>query len=202
MQDPSTRARTQICLVSKSGTDSDLVRRAVAAAQEGSSEAIHFLYVRYAPEVLRCIRRLVGDEYEAEDITQNVFIKLMSVIGQYEPRGDVPFSAWILRVARNAAFDHMRGHRSTPYDELPISDDERGRISHERGRDLRQALAALPPEQRDVLILRHVLGLSPVEIASMLGKTESSVHGLHHRGRVTLQATLVDLGAAPVVAAQ
>jgi len=81
-----------------------------------------------------------------------------------------------------------------------LRDDESGRLSHERGHDLRQALETLPGEQREVLILRHIVGLSPVEIADVLGKTESSVHGLHHRGRLSLKTALQDLGAAPVVA--
>jgi RNA polymerase sigma-70 factor, ECF subfamily len=181
------------------GADSSLVRQAVARAQEGDREALHFIYVRYTPEVLRCVRRLVKDDYEAEDITHNVFLKLMSAIGKYEPR-EVPFAAWILRVARNAALDHLRARRTTPSDEVRVEDDERGRISHERGQDLRQALEDLPPEQRDVLILRHIVGLSPTEIASVLKKTESSVHGLHHRGRLSLQSSLQERGATPVVA--
>ena len=181
------------------GCDSAVVREAVRRAQAGSDEALHFLYVRYAPDVLRYVSRLVQDHHEAEDITQNVFMKLMGVIGSYEPRG-VPFAAWILRVARNAALDYLRTRRAIPYEEVRIQDDECGRISHERGRDLRQALEGLPTEQRDVLVLRHIVGLSPVEIASILGKTESSVHGLHHRGRLSLQLSLQQLGATPVVA--
>jgi len=199
MQYSSSRFAGSARLTPKASTDSEVVQKAIEAAQEGSSEALHFLYVRYAPGVLRCVRNLVQDDYEAEDITQNVFIKLMSILPKYEQRADVPFSAWILRVARNASLDHMRARRSIPCDEIAATDDERGHIRHERGRDLRQALESLPAEQRDVLILRHVVGLSPVEIASMLGKTESSVHGLHHRGRQALQTTLADLGAAPVV---
>jgi RNA polymerase sigma-70 factor, ECF subfamily len=181
------------------GRDSAIVRKAVARAQEGDQEALHFLYVRYAPDVLRYVRSFVGDHYEAEDITQNVFVKLMAVIGKYEPR-EVPFAAWILRVARNAALDYLRARRATPCEDVRVQDDERGRVGRERGHDLREALEQLPEEQRDVLILRHILGLSPVEIADVLGKTESSVHGLHHRGRLSLQSSLRDLGAAPVVA--
>jgi RNA polymerase sigma-70 factor (ECF subfamily) len=179
--------------------DSQMVKRAVLRAQQGDREGIHFLYTRYAPDVLRYVRSFVNDHHEAEDITQNVFIKLISVIGKYEAR-EVPFTAWILRVARNAALDHMRARRATPCEDIRVQDDERGRLSHERGHDLRQALETLPGEQREVLILRHIVGLSPVEIADVLGKTESSVHGLHHRGRISLKTALEDLGAAPVVA--
>jgi RNA polymerase sigma-70 factor (ECF subfamily) len=180
--------------------DSRLVLAAVAHAQKGDMEAIHFLYVRYADDVLRYVNSFVHDHHEAEDITQNVFAKLIHAISKYEQRA-VPFTAWILRVARNAALDHMRARRATPCEEVRLEDDGRSLIASERGRDLRQALAGLPEDQREVLVLRHVVGLSPTEIATTLGRSESSVHGLHHRGRRTLQSTLQDLGAAPVVAA-
>jgi RNA polymerase sigma-70 factor (ECF subfamily) len=185
--------------VDTAAIDSQMVKRAVVRAQQGDREGLHFLYTRYSPDVLRYVRSFVHDHHEAEDITQNVFVKLMTVIGKYEAR-EVPFTAWILRVARNAALDHMRARRATPCEDIRLQDDERGRLSHERGHDLRQALDTLPGEQREVLILRHIVGLSPVEIADVLGKTESSVHGLHHRGRLSLKTALQDLGAAPVVA--
>ncbi len=163
-------------------------------------EGLHFLYVRYAPDVLRFVNSFVHDEHEAEDITQNVFAKLITAIGKYEQR-EVPFTAWILRVARNAALDHMRARRAIPTEDVRVADAGQRQVSKERGRDLRQALEQLPEDQREVLVLRHIVGLSPVEIADALGKTESSVHGLHHRGRRTLRTNLVALGAAPVVAA-
>jgi RNA polymerase sigma-70 factor, ECF subfamily len=178
--------------------DSALVRKSIAKAKEGNRDGLHFLYVRYAPEVQRAVRTVVKDEHEAEDITQAVFLKLMSSIGRYEPR-EVPFSAWIARVARNAALDHLRARRATPVEVVRLRDDERGRLRHERSSDLRRALELLPSEQREVLILRHLVGLSPAEIATTLGRTESSVHGLHHRGRHALQISLRGLGAAPVV---
>jgi RNA polymerase sigma-70 factor (ECF subfamily) len=178
--------------------DSPFIRAAIFRAQEGDTEALHLLYVRYSPDVFRFVKSLVRDHHEAEDITQNVFVKLKFVIGKYEPR-DVPFVAWVLRVARNVALDHLRARRAVPVEEVRLRDQEHKRISHERSKDLRQALERLPGEQREVLMLRHIAGLSPVEIASTLGKTENSVHGLLHRGRVSMQASLRELGAAPVV---
>ncbi len=179
--------------------DSRLVMAAVSRAQKGDMEAMHFLYVRYADDVLRYVNSFVHDHHEAEDITQNVFAKLMTAIKKYEQR-EVPFTAWILRVARNAALDQMRARRATPCEEVRLEDDGRSQVASERGRDLRQALERLPEDQREVLVLRHIVGLSPTEIAATLGKTESSVHGLHHRGRRTLKSALQDLGAAPIVA--
>lgn len=182
------------------GRDTRLVQRAVERAQAGDGEGLHFLYVRFAPDVQRYVASFVRDNHEAEDITQNVFAKLMTAIRKYEQR-EVPFAAWILRVARNAALDHMRAKRAIPTEEVRLADNGSAQTSIDRGRDLRQALEGLPEEQREVLVLRHIIGLSPTEIATTLGKSESSVHGLHHRGRRTLKASLVSLGAGPMVAA-
>ncbi len=179
--------------------DTALVRRAIAGAKDGDMEALHFLYVRYAEDVQRYVGSFIKDQHQAEDICQDVFLKLMRVIGKYEPR-EVPFTAWILRVARNATLDYMRSQRMTPCEEIHLQDDERGQIAHERCGALRAALNELPLEQREVLVLRHIVGLSPVEIATVLGKTESSVHGLHHRGRSSFRNALREHGAAPVVA--
>jgi RNA polymerase sigma-70 factor (ECF subfamily) len=179
-------------------SDTRTVRVAIERAQRGDMDALDFLYVRYSDEVLRFVKSLVKDQHEAEDITQNVFVKLIGAIGKYEPR-EVPFAAWILRVARNCALDFLRSRRALPAEEIEIQGDH-GHVGQERRRDIRHALDELPKEQRDVLILRHILGLSPVEIAGIMGKTESSIHGLHHRGRLNLQGALVELEATPVVA--
>src|SRR5262245_47673858 len=178
-----------------------LTQQAVARAQAGDAEGLHYLYVRYADDVLRYVTSVVRDHHEAEDITQNVFAKLMTAIKKYEQR-KVPFDAWIVRVARNAALDHLRAKRAIPTEEVRVVDTGRAQTGLDRGRALRQALEDLPPEQREVLVLRHIVGLSPGEIAGTLDKTESSVHGLHHRGRSSLRASLVELDAAPVVAAR
>jgi RNA polymerase sigma-70 factor (ECF subfamily) len=179
------------------GTGS-LTQEAVTRAKAGNSEGLHYLYVRYADDVRRFINGLVRDQYEAEDITQNVFAKLITAIKKYEERA-VPFDAWILRVARNAALDHLRAKRAIPTEEVRLTDTGRAQTALDRGRALREALEALPEDQREVLVLRHIVGLSPVEIADTLEKSESSVHGLHHRGRRALRTNLTDLGAAPVV---
>jgi RNA polymerase sigma-70 factor (ECF subfamily) len=176
-----------------------LVQQAIERAKAGDSEGLHFLYVRYAPDVQRYIASFVRDQHEAEDITQNVFAKLMTAIRKYEQR-DVPFAAWIMRVSRNAALDHMRSRRAVPTEEVRVTDDNHAQTSTDLSRDLRRALEDLPEDQREVLILRHIAGLSPLEIAATLQKSESSVHGLHHRGRRALQTNLTELGAAPVVA--
>lgn len=180
-------------------SDTRLVQRAVRRAQGGDMDALHFLFVRYAPDLTRFVRSIVNDSHEAEDIVQNVFAKLITQIGKYRQQ-EVPFTAWILRVTRNAALDHIRVKRAIPTEELRVTDNDSAQVGRERGRDLRHALSLLPTDQREVLVLRHIVGLSPIEIADTLGKSESSVHGLHHRGRSTLRSSLRQLGAAPVVA--
>jgi RNA polymerase sigma-70 factor (ECF subfamily) len=173
--------------------DSRILQHALLRARSGDPEGLFYLYVRYSDQVLRYVSSFIGDPLEAEDITQNVFAKLMTAIKKYE-QDEIPFDAWILRVARNAALDHLRAKRSIPTEEVGLVDTDRAQSGLDRGRALRQALEELPEDQREVLVLRHIVGLSPVEIAGTLDKTESSVHGLHHRGRRTLRESLVSLG--------
>jgi RNA polymerase sigma-70 factor, ECF subfamily len=179
----------------------DAVARAIVRAKQGDQDAIRFLYVRYADNVYGFVSSIVRDEHEAEDVTQHVFAKLLTVLPRYEPR-DVPFSAWILRVARNVAVDHMRQRRAVPCEDVwdagERSDDD---VRHERSMSLRDALATLPDEQREVIVLRHLVGLSPGEIGRRLGRSEPSIHGLHHRGRGALRTALSDCELAPAVSA-
>ena len=176
-----------------------MVLRAVAAAKAGDISALHFLYVRYADDVRGYVQSILREPHDAEDITQNIFAKLPKAILKYEQR-EVPFAAWLLRVARNAAFDYMRARRLVPCEEVRASDDGHEQIGFDRSRCLREALERLPEEQREVLVLRHIAGLSPGEIAERLDKSEGSVHGLHHRGRGALREALIELEAAPVTA--
>jgi RNA polymerase sigma-70 factor (ECF subfamily) len=178
--------------------DQTLVSRAVRRAQAGDRDAFSFLYARFADDICRYARSIVHDHHEAEDVTQQVFAKLMGVIGKYHER-DVPFLAWMLRVTRNVALDHRRRQRPIPVEEVRESDrDTRLRAGPDRVDELTEALSMLPPAQREVLVLRHVAGLTPGEIADLTEKSEGSIHGLHHRGRRALIAELTTRGAAPV----
>jgi RNA polymerase sigma-70 factor, ECF subfamily len=172
------------------------VRLAIARAKEGDREALRLLYIRYSDNVYGYVRSIVRDDKEAEDLTQQVFMKLITVIVKYQDYG-VPFSGWLLRLARNVALDHLRRRRPTPTEDVLGADSHDDDDARERARDLQVALASLPDEQRNVMIMRHVVGLSPPEIAEQMGRSESSVHGLHHRGRRALQQELSRLGSAP-----
>jgi RNA polymerase sigma-70 factor (ECF subfamily) len=178
-----------------------LVSLAVAKAKLGDRDAFAFLYARFADDVCRYANSIVRNSHDAEDVTQQVFAKLFAVIGSYEQR-EVPFLAWMLRVTRNAAVDQLRRRRSIPVAEI------RGSVSDSAGeslssiRALRAALGQLPHAQREVLVLRHLAGLSPREIALRTGRSEGAVNGLHHRGRKALIADLLGRGVAPVTAAR
>ena len=178
-----------------------LVSRAVTRAKQGDRDAVRFLYLRYADNVYGYVRTIVRDHHDAEDVTQQVFAKLMTAISKYEQRG-VPFVAWLLRMAHNVAVDAIRARRTTPAEEIFGPNDAVCEEASERARSLRAALAALPEDQRQVVVLRHVLGLSPVEIAEQLGRTNSSVYGLHHRGRRALCAELERLDSTPLTSAR
>jgi RNA polymerase sigma-70 factor (ECF subfamily) len=172
------------------------VSLAVARGKQGDNDAIHYLYVRYAHNIYGYVRSIVRDDHDAEDVTQHVFAKLMTVLQKYDERG-VPFFAWLLRLAHNAAIDHLRGRRATPAEEVFGADARGDEEGMDRSQNLRDALRTLPDEQRSVVLLRHVVGLTPGEIASAMGRSESSIHGLHHRGRRALQSELTRREAGP-----
>jgi RNA polymerase sigma-70 factor (ECF subfamily) len=129
-------------------------------------------------------------------VTQQVFAKLLTQLPHYRPR-QAPFRAWVLRVAHNVAIDHLRRCRSFPCEEVRSPHDRVDESGRECRASLREVLSSLPAAQRDVLVLRHLVGLSPEEIAVRLGRSVKSVHGLHHRGRTAARTALYDLGAAP-----
>jgi RNA polymerase sigma-70 factor (ECF subfamily) len=179
------------------GGEAELVG-AIAKAKAGENEGYRYLYSRYSDNIFSYVRQIVHDDHDAEDITQQVFAKLFTAIKRYEPRS-VPFSAWILRVARNAAIDHIRSDRLIPCEEVRGADQLADEVSDERRRSLTDALGLLPRAQREVVVMRHLVGLTPSEIAGRLGKSESAIHGLHHRGRRSLQRELVKSGSAPAL---
>ena len=171
------------------------VRMAVKLAKGGDRDALQYLYTVYSNNIYGYVRSIVHDEHEAEDVTQHVFAKLMTAIVKYDDRG-VPFFAWLLRLARNLAIDHLRANRVTPT-ETVLDPDTSATIDLDQAETVREALATLPDEQRRVVLMRHVIGLSPGEIAEQMGRSEGSIHGLHHRGRRALQRELQRLDSTP-----
>jgi len=187
----------------KAKLDSDLregeLAGAIARARQGDRAAVRYLYLRYADNVYGYARSIVRDEHDAEDVTQHVFARLMTALDRYEQRA-VPFSAWLLRITHNAAIDHMR-RRLVVCEEPHAVDEGDENRSHELTHTLRSALEELPEVQRQVVVMRHMGGYSPGEIALALDRSEDAVHGLHHRGRRALREALTRAGAAPMAAA-
>ncbi len=191
------RARTE--RVRACTADEDGSRRLVALATEGDEEALQLLCARYSPRVYSFLLPIIRDQHETEDVTQLVFIRLLAKLHLYRP-GQASFESWLMKVARNVALDHLRRRRAIPSEMV-----ERGEAGGAAGaglaRSLLDAIDSLPADQRSVVILRHVVGLSPGEIATRLGRTEPSVHGLHNRARSALRAKLCELDCLPSVSA-
>jgi RNA polymerase sigma-70 factor (ECF subfamily) len=183
---------------SSPASGNEFVAVAVARAREGDSDAQRLLYLRYAGDVYAFVCSLVNDEHAAEDITQSVFARLPTRLRRYEPCAS-PFGAWLVSVARNASIDYMRIRRPVPTEQVldpGIADED---VSRDRLQSLREALAFLPEDQREVVVLRFVVGLSPVEVSERLGRSEQSVNALQHRGRRRLREGLTRRDAAPTV---
>jgi RNA polymerase sigma-70 factor (ECF subfamily) len=171
---------------------------AVVRAREGDADAQRLLYLRYANGVYTFVCSIVRDEHAAEDITQTIFARLPARLQRYEPRA-IPFGAWLVSVARNASIDYMRAQRAVPCEQVRDPETADLDVSRDRLQALRAALAVLPKDQREVLTLRFVVGLSPVEVAERLGRTELSINALQHRGRRRLREELSRREAAPRV---
>ncbi len=182
--------------------DQSLARRARA----GDRQALADLYERYRKRLFGFLMRSAGERAAAEDLFQEVWVKAIQAIGSYDTaRGT--FRAWLFRIAANAAVDRARreavrttGKWDPPnaefaegmIDELPAAGvgPERESASRETGVAIAEALAALPPEQRAALLLRHQQGLSYTEIAIAVGVPEGTAKTRVHRAVESLRATL------------
>lgn len=172
-------------------TTNDLVER----ARSGDGAAFAALYDVFAPRVYRFFRFRVASAEAAEDLTQRVFVKMIEQLPNYEPRG-IPFAAWLFRVARNAWIDEERtSHPAVAIDALAesatVADGPHelaaAAIESEM---LRGAIAALPPDQREVIACRFFAGLSCRETAAQMGRSEGSVRVIQHRAMAALRRLL------------
>lgn len=177
-----------------------LVLAAVELARAGEEDGLRLLYLLYADDVYGSVLTVVRDTHDAEDIASDVFARLPRALRSYVP-GPAPFGAWLLRVARNAALDHLRAQRTIPLAEVHAIDEPADDVAHERLEALRTALAALPTDQREVMLLRLIAGLTPAEIAVRMNRSEDAVHALQHRARRRLRRELAVLGSAPTARA-
>ncbi len=172
--------------------------RLMLAFRDGDRRAFEALFARYTPRVLTFLTRMVRDRARAEELTQDVFVRIYNAAGRYEAKAR--FSTWIFGIAHNLALNELaRAHRryeqgSDELAELPAADPAPGadeQLSAERTRkQLERALAKLPERQRAALLLRSEQGLGYEEIAQALDTSVSSVKSLIHRARETLLAEL------------
>lgn len=159
----------------------------VLQAQAGNPDAFARLYDACVERVYRYIYFRVTDDETAEDITSQVFIKAWENLDRYKIRKS-PFISWLYRIARNAVIDHYRTRKETlaleEVSPVQVSADESldevlemQFVSHE----LRLAMQQLTEEQRQVLILKFVDGLSTPEITKLMGKRQGAVRALQMR---------------------
>jgi RNA polymerase sigma-70 factor (ECF subfamily) len=177
-----------------------LVPAAAVRARDGDDDALRLLFLLYADNVYGYVLAIVRDEHDAEDITSEVFSRLPRALTRYQS-GATPFAAWLLRVARNAALDHLRAQRSVPRAEVHAVTEAAEPPGRERLADLRAALAGLPADQRQVMLMRLVAGMTPGEVAEELGRSVDAIHALQHRARRRLRRELTKQGWAPRLAA-
>lgn len=169
-----------------------LVRR----AQQQDGQAFGELYALYARKVYSYLYyHLKGRSQEAEDLTADVFVKVFEKIGSYEFRG-APFSAWLFRIAHNHLVDHVRSRprqQLVPLEaiaELPETASLQELDRRLTVEQLKRALARLTPEQRQVVVLRFVEGLSTAETAQAVARSDDAVKKLQARGLATLKRVL------------
>ncbi len=166
----------------------------VERAQAGDLAACGAIYDAFAPRVYRYFRfRAPADE--AEDLMQRVFLKVVEQLPSYRNTGS-PFAAWLFRVARNTWIDAGRTNRPA----LPLEvaagqpsdtgDPERESLATLDGEQLRKTVGTLPGEQREVIVYRFFAGMSSIEIAALMGKSEGSVRALQFRAIENLRRRL------------
>lgn len=178
-------------------------RRLLASARSGDRRALRALLDRLAGPVYRFGRGFCGDSPDAEDVAQVVLSALARKLKDF--RGESSLSTWAYIVARNACIRQRRaavrdrgriesldgGGRAAA---LAIADPAADPTRHAERRELRrllqQAIAALPPIQRETLVLRDVEGLSAPEVARILGIQERAVKSRLHRARLAVREAI------------
>jgi len=184
-------------------SDTELARQ----ARRGDRRALESLYDRHKGPLLGYLRKTMASAAAADDLFQEVWIKVMQALPSYKPSGD-SIRPWLFRIATNAAVDRIRreNRRRGPELDSPVADgsDERkiDRVVDEGpspeqigigasiGRDLDRVLQQLPERQRSAILLRHQQGMRYHEIGHALGIPEGTAKTLVHRGVTALRRKL------------
>ena len=174
-------------------SDVDLeLPRVIAQAQTGDPGAFGELYAKYAGLILRYLYVRVRDQEGAQDLTQEVFVRVIKGIGGFEYRGEKSFLGWLYTIANNVLIGQARRKRavSTPLDESIEIIDPRGQeevLSIYDRVALQQAMSQLTADQQQVLTLKFFADMTNNEIATLIGRSEGAVKALQHRALQSLQ---------------
>jgi RNA polymerase sigma-70 factor (ECF subfamily) len=172
--------------------EESLVRR----AQQQDQEALSEIFEIYFDRLYSYMASRIGNRAEAEDMTQQVFLKVLQSLPRYRWRG-MPFSAWLFRIARNLVIDYHRGQgraRTVPLETALCRDsDDPVQIAEQRLtlEEVNQALSQLSESQQDVIRLRFAGELSVAEVAGIMGKSEGAIKALQHSAMVALRRVLL-----------
>jgi RNA polymerase sigma-70 factor, ECF subfamily len=157
----------------------------VRAAQRGSTEAFAELFRRHWPRAHRAAWLVVHDATAAEDVAREAFLAAVRALDRFDRRR--PFGPWLHRIVVNRAIDYARARELR----REVGDGGVEPAAFDRadapGDDVVAALSALPPDQRAVIVMRHLLGFTPGEIASALGLPRGTVNSRLRRGLDGLQ---------------
>ncbi len=165
----------------------------------GDQAAVQALMSRKLPRMLALARRMLNDAIEAEDVAQEVFLRVWRQAPTWQP-GAARFDTWMHRVALNLCYDRLRKRREDLVAEPPEQIDtgaapDRGLEAAELGVRVASALQRLPERQREAIVLCHYQELSNIEAARLMEVSVEALESLLSRGRRALRAALADLGA-------
>ena len=168
----------------------------IARARDGQPAAISELYALYGEAVRRYCYTRLGDLEVAQDCMQEVFLRIWKGVKTFEYRGDLSFTAWMYTIANNVLISHARKHKPIQHvsltPELNLADGrhaDTARTICDR-LTLQDAIGQLTAEQQQVITLKFFVGLSNLEIATALDRTEGAVKALQHRAINRLQHLL------------
>lgn len=171
--------------------DNTLINRAKA----GDKAAVTALYESYKQRVYRFLYYRLDDPQTAEDLTTEVFLRVIEGLPRYHHNG-VPFQGWVFQIAHNLTIDYfrrMRVRQHADLDEEMAADGESPDTAAGRSlvyEQLRLALRRLPEDQCTTVVLRFVAGMSVAEVAHTLNRSESAVKALQARGLERLHQLL------------